>query len=316
MSNNAISYSYILLTDWLPNNQYKLGNGYSLNIVKSDPEWFRGFFLDIGEEYRALLAIPSVDNKSYEVYKDLVTFHTFITGNYHTYEFAEKACETFQQNSTLTLIKHVSSDDMGKITVCDFDHFPFMSKLQNIDSIAKYIVETDLNYRRAFKTFCELKLNESTKKLYDQICLYVFANSLESISEIYPNSNLVVTFYVIILESIIGEPEKCREPLCCPKCKTTIPEHHIISLEKHFMNHFGDQHRGMRNTRHKTVHEAAYEDLIGSWMEKFMERYRTGEESKEFDRIGKLQVQIGDLGIIVEDRLRSLFLKHYSSDTS
>lgn len=313
MSNNAVSYSYILLTDVLPKSVYQLENGYALNIVKSNPEMFRGFFLDIGEEYRVLLAIPHVDNKSYGVYKDLVTFHTFITGNYRTYEFAEKACETCLQNSTLTFMKHVSNNDLGKIAVFDFDHFPFMSELQNIDSVAKYIVQTDLNYRRAFNAFSKLKLDKSTKKLYDQICLYVFALSLESISEMYPNSNLVVTFYVAILESIIGKPETCQEPLSCPKCKTTITQHNTTSLEKHFKNHFGDQYRGMRNMRHKTVHEAAYEDLIGSWMEQYMEVYSTGAEKKELNRIGKLQVQIGDIGIIVEDRLRSLFLKHYLS---
>ena len=316
MSNNAVSYSYIFLTDVLPKSVYQLGNGYALNIVKSNPGMFRGFFLDIGEEYKALLAIPHVDDKSYAVYKDLVTFHTFITSNYRTYEFAERACETRLQNSKLTFMKHISSDDWGKIAVYNFDLFPFPTELRYIDAVAQYIKDTDINYRRAFNAFSKLKLNESTKKLYDQICLYVFASCLGSITEIYQNTNLEVSFYVAILESIIGKPEICRKALTCLECNTIINDHYTTSLEKHFKNHFGDQYREMRNIRHKTFHGAAQQDLIGSWLEHYMEEYETGVENKELDRIGKLQVQIGDLGIIVQDRLRTLFFKHYLSDSS
>ncbi len=62
-----------------------------------------------------------------------------------------------------------------------------------------------------------------------------------------------------------------------------------------------------------TFHKGEYSDLIASWVKLYMELYKTRTKSnKELEKIGRLQVGIGDLEITVQDRLKILFLKHYS----
>ncbi len=61
-----------------------------------------------------------------------------------------------------------------------------------------------------------------------------------------------------------------------------------------------------------TFHKGAYFDSISSWLKLYMELYKTGTRSNsELEKIGKLEVEIGDLEIIVQDRLKTLFLERY-----
>lgn len=307
------SFSYILLTNEIPTRAYKLNNGYILKPVKSTPEMFRGFSLDNGEKYDALMALPHINDGSYETYKELVVFHSFIFDNPKTYEFAENVAETRLENSKLTFIEDVPDVNIGQVIVVDFDFLSVPTELDERGAIVKYTSHKDINYRKAFDLFSKLKLNEETRELYNQICLYVFARSLESVTKIYSNTYIAVSFYITILESIIGKPPTCNETLICPKCGRKIADHTTISLEKHFTKNYGERFKKLRNIRHITFHKGEYSDLIASWLKLYMELYRTGSKSSpEFEKIGRLQVEIGDLEIIVGDRLRTLFLKRYS----
>jgi len=302
------SFSYILLTDELPRYTHELGKGYNLKTVKATPEMLRGFFLDIGEEYNALMTLPYIDDNSFETYKDLVVFHSFISDNPKTYEFAENVTETSFEISKLNFIEDISKIDIGKIATLDFDLFPVTTESNTEKPKVEYI-----NYKKAFDLFSELKLNDKTRELYNQICLYVFARSLESITKIYCNSYIAVSFYITILESIIGKPPTCNETLTCPKCGMQIPNHTTVSLEKHFINHYGSQFKKLRNIRHKTFHKGEYSDLTGSWVKLYTKLYKSGARTNnELENTGRLQAEIMDLEYIVQEKLKILFLKQYS----
>lgn len=307
------SFSYILLTNELPARAYELTNGYILKPIKSTSEMLRGFYLDNGEKYDALLALPHIDDNSYEIYKDLVVFHSFISDNPKTYEFAENAVETRLENSKLTFIGDISDTHIGQITVVDFDSLPMATELDRKNAIWQYTSQKDINYGKAFDLFSKLKMKKKTRELYNQICLYVFARSLGSIAKIYSNSYIAVSFYIAILESIIGRPPTCSEPLTCPKCGAIIPEHTTISLEKHFIKHYGKQFKEFRTIRHKTFHKGEYLDLIASWLKLYMEKYKTVTTSNsDLEKISRLEIEIGALEITVQDKLKTLFLKYYS----
>jgi hypothetical protein len=306
------NFSYIFLTNEIPAHTYELSSGYTLKPIKSTPEMLRGFSLDNSEEYNALMALPHINDDSFETYKDLVVFHSFISNNPRTYEFAESITETTLETSKLTFIEDISNTELGKIIAVDFDFFPVPTELDEREAIVKYTSHKDINYREAFDLFSKLKLKEKTRELYNQICLCVFARSLESITKIYSNTYVAVSFYITILESIIGKPPTCNETLTCPKCGRKIADHTTISLEKHFTNSYGERFKKLRNIRHMTFHKGEYSDLIASWLKLYMELYKTGaKSSRELEKIGRLQVKIGDLDIIVQDRLKTLFLKQY-----
>ena len=307
------SFSYILLTNELPTCAYELSNGYILRPIKSSPEMLQGFYLDNGEKYDALMALPHIGDDSYEIYKDLVVFHSFISDNPKTYEFAENVDETRIENSKLNFIGDVSDAHIGQLITLNFDLFPVATELEMKKAIIQYTSHKEINYREAFNLFCKLKLKDETRELYNQICLYVFAKSFLSITKIYSNSYIAVSFYIAVLESMIGKPPTCSETLTCPKCGAEIPEHTTISLEKHFINHYGERFKKLRNIRHVTFHKGEYSDLIASWLKLYMKSYKTGTRSNsDLEKIGRLEVEIGDLEITVQDRLKKLFLQRYS----
>ena len=123
-----------------------------------------------------------------------------------------------------------------------------------------------------------------------------------------------MSFYITILESVIGKPPTCNETLTCPKCGAQISDHTTISLEKHFINHYGERLKKLRNIRHKTFHASEYYDLIQSWAKLYMELYKSGHKTKnELENISRLEEEIWELEYVVEERLKELFLKEYSS---
>lgn len=296
------SFSYILLTDKLPTRIYELSNGYALKTVESTPEMLRGFFTDIGEKYNALMSFPHIDNNSFYTYQDLVIFHSFISGNPNTYEFAENAAETSYMNSKLTFIDIASNTDLGKITTLDFDHFPLTTELDTTKPKVQYI-----NYKEAFNLFSKLKSNNKTKKLYNLICLYVFARSLEYITKIYSNTYIAISFYITILESIIGKPPTCNKTLECPTCGALIPNHLEVSLTQHFINHYGKRLNNLRNIRHKTFHTGEYSDF---WQSFTSVRRNEGKLGKESEKYLKFFDQIMDFEDMIQEKLINLFLEN------
>ncbi len=86
------------------------------------------------------MALPHIDNDSYGIYKDLVVFHSFVSANPKTYEFAENAAETRLGNSRLTFIRDISDAHIGQIIAVDFDFFPMATELDMSRAIVKYTI--------------------------------------------------------------------------------------------------------------------------------------------------------------------------------
>jgi hypothetical protein len=121
-----------------------------------------------------------------------------------------------------------------------------------------------VDYRTLFEMFIELKTKEiegisGKYNLYNLISLFEYAKSFETTHKIYRNSNLAVSFYITILEALIGKPENCSAKVHCEKCRSMIP-HSKISLEKHFQNYFR-QFKKFRSVRHGTYHGGKYFDF-------------------------------------------------------
>ncbi|MBA7588360.1 hypothetical protein ES708_30415 [subsurface metagenome] len=303
-----MNYSYVILTDQFPTTEYKLDDRYILRIIKAAPEMFEGTSLK-EEKNNALLAFQHIDNESFSIYKDLIIFHSFISGNVFTYIFAETAAEACFHDSKLVFLRRITANDFPDADIVDYNTFP-VDTSDNPDDEFKY---QPVNYQKAFRLFKDLQYGEKTRNLYNQIRLFVFAMALQDINKIYTNTYMTLSFYVTILESIIGKPPECNEPLICSKCGTKIAKHHTKSLERHFKEHYPMLHRKSRKIRHATYHEAVYYDLIqsivdhdldGQWLDDTLK-----EQAKE---VGDFEIA---LDFQVHKELTKSFLSLYQEQT-
>ena len=256
--------NYLITTNYYPINDYKIENDQIFKIVTNP-------YFDIMLNFENLDVINSQPwaysiaiSDTYRNIKDLILFHSFITDNYSTYHYAESCHKLLFEDDKLEYVKGADLDK--KIfQVIDFSEFPLLLTCNRIaSSEMKY---EKIDYKNSFEKFLKLKDEKKTKgsngkyNLYDLISLYEFARCFDRTHKLYSNSNMPISFYITIFESLIGKPENC-EILHCDKCNQDIP-HYKISLEKHFQNHFS-RYREMgeiRKIRHKTYHEGASFDL-------------------------------------------------------
>jgi len=303
-----LNHSYIILMDTFPTSEYRLDDSYVLRIIKATPKMFNGTLLG-KENNGALLAFPHIDNESPRVYNDLIIFHSFISSYNPTYIFAETANKTRFDDSELVFLNNITKKDYPEADVVDFNTYPLFTS-NNLDDEFK---SQPINYRQAFQLFKDLPYGEKTRNLYNQIRLYIFASTLNDINRIYTNTYITLSLYVTILESIIGEPSECDEPLICNKCGATISKHYTKSLEKHFKEHYPMLHRKSRNIRHVTYHKAVYYDLIQSLVD-----YDWGGQWPD-DTLEKQAKEVGDietaLDFQVHKELTEAFINLYQEQT-
>jgi len=303
MLTSGLSY-YILLSNILPASEYPLNDKYLLKTIRAKPEMFEDHLLEEDKEYSALMAIPHVDNYSYEVYRDMVFFNSFISDSPETYEFAENAKKTRFLASELEFINDVSKENFTKLILPDYNAFP-VDKYGQYDA---HPTSEPLNYSEAFKLFIELKEDNDKQKLYNQIKLYVFARAFQSINKIYQNTNMEIAYYVTILESIIGKPPICSEILKCTKCGYS-QQHSKESLEQHFNNHYPQLSRLARKIRHATYHGAEYYDEVLAWIQSIMTDEQEDDQSST-RRIDYLNLTM-QASFLVQKELIDSFLKLY-----
>lgn len=298
MNTTAESNSYVILTDITPIRDYNLEDKYILKSVQTSTEMYEGTLFD-AEESSILLALPCIDGGSISVYKDLVIFHTFISGYSPTYIFAETAHKVLFPNSRLLFIHDTSTKDLR---IVDFNSFPVeIYEDMDIQPETQYI-----NYKQAFRKFRELQTNRVTRKLYDQIRLYIYAKGMVDINKIYTNTYLTLSLYVTILESIIGCPPKCDHSLTCSKCDAKITEHFTKSLDKYFKEHYPALHKKSRGIRHSTYHQGVYFDLTQSLVDS---DWGGEEDDAKLDRHIRAITNLEDtLEFQVQKELTELFL--------
>ena len=252
--------NFLLTTNYYPKTDYDIGNGQFIKVVKNPynlEEVRKGkFSLLNGQIWKYSITVPN----SYQHITDLVLFHTFVTNNSQTYHYAENSNELSFEDDELEFCTDRNLIGKGGATkIVDFNKFPLLMNCNRIpDSQMKFEY---VDYKISFEKFLELKGNKvnglsGKYNLFDLICLYEFAKSFEITHKIYRNANLPLSFYITIIESLIGRPENCNIKLHCDDCGAEVP-HSKMSLEKHFEKYF-KQFKSFRNIRHKTFHSGNY----------------------------------------------------------
>ena len=235
--------NYLITTNYYPKNDYDIGNGQFIKIVKNPYYNFkevnkRNLNILNGTVWKYSLVIPDF----YQHRNDLILFHAFITNINETYLYAENANKLWFKNDELEFFndRNLIKKTGGYIKIVDFNKFPLLmtcNRIPESEMKFKYV-----NYKASFEKFLELK-NRQVKglsgkyNLYDLICLYEFARNFEITHRMYRNANLPLSFYITILESLIGKPEICNTKLHCDVCGADIQEHKKISLEKRKWGH-------------------------------------------------------------------------------
>jgi hypothetical protein len=249
--------NYIIISNYYPEHDYDISDGQLLRVVKNPyniDNYKNGKLTPLnGQIWNYLITISD----SFDDLRDLIFFHTFITNNSQTYHYAENSNKLSFEDEELEFVKDRSLIiDGGLIHIVDFNKFPLLMNCNQI--LEEHKIFKFIDYGKSFKKFLELKnvkLNGMSSKynLYDLICLYVFAKNFEITHRLYRNSNIPLSFYITILEALIGEPASCNSPLHCNECETNISRHYKITLEKHFTQYF-NQFKKIRKIRHSTFH--------------------------------------------------------------
>lgn len=344
------SESYLILTNTVPVESCKVDDEHTIQAVKTSKAMFNGFSLGIPHGYCAIIAFPALSRRSYEVYRDLIMFHSFACDDPETYDYSERILEKKYPNSELKTIRNkdyfyerilVSPPQAQnrkyikrkRINAIKFNQFPLVvyptdreilndepsqEEIESMKSgvtLEKDIVpefENIVNYSKAFQTFCRLK--ESDGKIYGAICLYVFSRNLREFNEIYDNDYSAIALYIAILETLAGRPPKCSNRPHCDICNKEL-EHDNPSLEKYFIQQYGPSFGKLRKIRHAFFHGAKYYSLADAMYDLYdrnQNRHKLSkEDASEEHQLWNLRDETDRLEKVARLNLLKSFLAHY-----
>ncbi len=234
---------YIILTHTTPMTTYNLKGEHSLRPVKTTKKMFEGYGHIIPHHLPAVMTLDHLSTESDFIWKQLVMFHSFLCDDPETYDYSERSWKRDFGESELRFVHNqgyfYETVNLGneqrkriskrkRVNAIDFDHFPIkvypttketfeldeepISSENEMLTLSEALVsakevtpeyEAQVKYKAAFQLFCNLKNRD--KKLYNQICLYVFAGNLTEFREVYRNDNAPVAFYISTLESQAGD---------------------------------------------------------------------------------------------------------------
>jgi hypothetical protein len=357
MANANSKESYIIITHIVPETPYALGDGHILSPIRPSSQTFEGWGRDLSDAYEVSMALSYIDRSSAQVYKDLVIFHSFVCDQSDICELAEEYRYLIQENSALSFIDDPDyfyqkwGTNLGPIRGfkrlggVDFDHFPLVIFLDSqlilpsappppltpeqektLRETGMLVTDTDtrredINYRIAFALFSRLKSSKeaSDRRLYNQICLYVFAKSIEEHREIYHNDMAVIAFYIAILHSIAGDPPSCGGKIKCVKCGKGINlPHYAITREQHMMNTFGYGFTKQTKIRNTFFHDGEFIDYSDALFEIHNRLYIYGDRSEEAltqeKEIFELKEEVDKLGNTARRWLAEKFIERYKTD--
>jgi len=359
MTSDMSEKSYVILTHTVPEIPYELDEGYLLSPIRPSSQTFQDWGDDLSDVYEVSFALSYIDRSSPRVYRDLVMFHSFICDTSDIYELAEGYQYLIQENPKLDFINdpdyfyHKWGTNLGPIrgfkrfNGVDFDHFPFIVFPSSQDILPsapptpltpeqeKTLRETGflvtdpdtrwehINYRNAFALFSRLRSSKeaSDSKLYNQMCLFVFAKSIKEHREIYHNENAVIAFYMAILLSIAGKPATCKnrpvEPLC-DACHRQLQAHYETSIEEHLIKTFGYGFKEQTDIRHIFFHDGEFVDYSDALFEIYDRIYRQGDRTDELLLEEKEKYsskkEIEKLGNTARKWLLEKFIARYKKD--
>ena len=227
-------YNYVIIPTYvIPKSQYDLLD--NLFIV---PLWGRSdepeFYFDASAKTISAIALcKEIDGGrqliTFELCKDFVVFHCFISGDNLPYRALEKTELTVERTSFEAKEDFIESIRRGDVRADkytgEFDQFPPF-----YDDIFKN-PELGLSYRKTFERFLEAK--NKGDRIYKYIRLYVFSKNYTRISKAYQNDNLSMSLLYTILDALLGEPERCSNALNCDVCGCKIESHYKESLAKY-----------------------------------------------------------------------------------
>lgn len=334
--------SYLILTPTVPYISYKIKEGHVIKAVKTVKWMFDGFSLGIPHGYLAIMALPYVDKSSYDVWRNLVIFHSFVCNDPETYDYSERMMAKLHENPCLNFVANsdyyfertrINSGERStvqrikRVNAIDFDKFPLtvyptpketaerpltpeeiiiMKSAGMLVQDLEPEFEVYIEYRKAFELFTELYSKD--KKLFNQIRLYVFAKSIREFHEVYRNENCTIAFYISILEALAGKPASCSSRITCDICHRKLPPHHKKSIEQHLIRKYGNWFKRLRKIRHKFFHESDYFDITDALYE--LEDNRNNREEKLlFD----FQDEIEKLEKIARKSLIEAFVEQYNN---
>lgn len=344
------SESYLILTNTVPIEPYRIDNEHTVQAVKTNKAMFDGFSIVIPHGYCAIMSLPSLSSRSYEVYRDLGSFHSFACDDPETYDYAERRIDKKCPDSKLRLIhnknyfyertvvssflnEHKKYRKTKRINAIEFDQFPLVvyptdaevlgqepseEEMETIRSkgVIKNSVEPEyreiVDYGRAFQAFCSLR--EVNKKVYGAICLYVFARNLREFSEVYHNDYCVTAFYIAILEALAGRPPRCINKPTCDCCKQVL-EHDNPTLESYFLEKYGESFGTLRKIRHKFFHGVEYYSLVDAMYDFYYINENKPELSEEEalteDKLWHYRNEVDRLQKVVRLNLLKSLMNHY-----
>ena len=99
---------YIILTNKIPQEPYQLQSHYFLRAVKPLDQMFKGFSLGMPHNYSSIMALTWHGDRhpeSYNVYRKLVLFHSFVSDDPETFEYsADQAIKKIYKGSELSTV--------------------------------------------------------------------------------------------------------------------------------------------------------------------------------------------------------------------
>ncbi len=256
--------SYILLTRMVPRHTYELTNEFSLTAVCPLPRMFEGFSFGVPHHYMAVVALKWLGDKhpqSYNFYRNLAVFHSFVSDDPETFQYAtERAIKEVLSFSQLR-------NPVGSFETVDYDRFKVPIPKLSTDSVEYSQEDIDvpfendfgtINYHDAFEFFGELEHSAAHGgvKLHNMVFSYVFIRGLWEISNIglmYKNEDLSVLTYMAILQQIasIRSGSGWRNPLVSK----------LNEWESGWGDKYVDSILSLKPNRNRFAHGASYEDV-------------------------------------------------------
>lgn len=343
MGTEIIPQSYLILTSTVPYDPYKLDDRHTIRAVKTEKWMFEGFSIGIPHGYLAIMALPYIDEQSYDIWRELVMFHAFVCDDAETYDYSERAFSKTHEDSELRFVTNTAyfferiritlgrrvleEKKQLRVKALDFDRlllsvYPTTQEISNkpltpeeetiLTSRGTVFSEVEpefsakVQYRKAFQVYVGLKSKD--KRLYDQMRLYVFAKSIREFREVYRNWNCSVALNISILEALAGEPTKCSAVTTCPKCSRPLPPHHVVSVEQRLIDVYGPWFKKLRKIRQRFFHKSDYFDISDVLYE--IEHTRDDDQER---KISEFEDEVELLEKITRKSLIEAFLEHYNT---
>ncbi len=293
--------SYIMLTRMVPRRTYELTNEFSLTAVCPLPRIFEGSSFDVPHHSKAVVALKWQGDKhpqSYNFYRNLAVFHSFVSDDPETFQYAtERAIKEVLPFLQLR-------NPVGSFETVDYDRFEVPIPRLSTDSIGYSPQDIDVPFENDTRTICYrdvleffggLEHSEVPEKvrLHNMMFSYVFMHGLWDISNIglmYKNEDLSVLTYMAILQQIasIRSGSNWRNTLV----------NKLNEWESGWGNKYADYILSLKPNRNRFAHGASYEDVSQKMWELYDKIYYSRQDFDNADR--RKETELSDLKDKVE----------------